>query len=69
MESEAFMSIWDSITQVAGYIAVGVADAFQDLTMDPMSGSMKAELIILARKAQGKKTQRISRAIWRYLNS
>lgn len=52
------MSIWDSITQVAGYIAVGVADAFQDLTMDPMSGSMKAELIILARKAQGKTAPR-----------
>lgn len=52
------MSIWDSITQVAGYIAVGVADAFQDLTMDPISGSMKAELIILARKSQGKKAPR-----------
>lgn len=52
------MSIWDSITQVAGYIAIGVADAFQDLTMDPISGSMKAELIILARKSQGKTAPR-----------
>jgi hypothetical protein len=48
------MSIWDSISKAAGYIAIGLADAFQDLTMDPISGSMKAELIILARKSQGK---------------
>ncbi len=52
------MSIWDNISKAAGYLAVGAIDAFQDLTMDPMSGSMKAELIILARKSQGKKAPR-----------
>ena len=52
------MSIWDSISKAAGYIAVGLVDAFQDLTMDPISGSMKAELIILARKSQGKTAPR-----------
>jgi hypothetical protein len=52
------MSIWDQISNVAGYIAVGVVDSFQDLTMDPISGSMKAELIILARKSQGKSAPR-----------
>ncbi|WP_216923305.1 hypothetical protein [Synechococcus sp. CCAP 1479/9] len=49
------MSIWDDIAKAAGHLAVGVVDAVQDLAMDPLSGSMKAELIILARKAQGKK--------------
>jgi hypothetical protein len=52
------MSIWGSISKAAFHIAVGVADAFQDLTMDPISGSMKAELIILARKSQGKTAPR-----------
>lgn len=52
------MSIWNDISKVAGQIAVGVFDSLQDLTMDPISGSMKAELIILARKSQGKSAPR-----------
>ncbi len=52
------MSIWDNISKIAGHIAVGIVDSFQDLTMDPVSGSMKAELIILARKSQGKSAPR-----------
>jgi hypothetical protein len=52
------MSIWDNIANMAGHLVVGVVDAVQDLAMDPVSGSMKAELIILARKSQGKKAPR-----------
>ena len=52
------MSIWDGIANVAGHVVAGVIDAVQDLAMDPVSGSMKAELIILARKSQGKKAPR-----------
>ncbi|MCX5969642.1 MAG: hypothetical protein NTV57_18815 [Cyanobacteria bacterium] len=52
------MSIWDNIANAAGHLVVGVVDAVQDLAMDPVSGSMKAELIILARKSQRKKAPR-----------
>lgn len=52
------MNIWDDISKMAGHIAIGVADSFQDLMMDPISGSMKAELIVLARKSQGKPAPR-----------
>jgi hypothetical protein len=52
------MSIWDDIANVAGHVVVGVVDAVQDLAMDPVSGSMKAELIVLARSSQGKKAPR-----------
>jgi hypothetical protein len=52
------MSIWDGIANVAGHVVAGVIDAVQDLAMDPVSGSMKAELIVLARKSQGKKAPR-----------
>jgi hypothetical protein len=52
------MSIWDDIAKAAGHLMVGVVDAVQDLAMDPISGSMKGELIIVARKSQGKKAPR-----------
>lgn len=52
------MSIWENISKVAEHLVVGAIDAFQDLAMDPLSGSMKAEVIILARKSQGKPAPR-----------
>lgn len=48
------MSIRENLLGIAGQFILGAVDIIQDLAMEPLSGSMRAELIILARKSQRK---------------